>query len=588
MDTIQALIKHYIESNGYTVYSISQQSGLNRTTLQKILSGQRKITKEIYEKLLPFFALSPIDKEELEQAFLINQIGPERFQTHMEIKRILEMSTSTLYQTDDSPYDLIVSNVDTWSNCMLIQGTYQIVNAIYSVALKNVTTEDHPFIYTFADMSHPYASIFFKPLYHPTFQPLHVKHLIEYQKTQMDGENYDNIHNIQILKNLLPSFAAFPGTFEVHYYYSARNRFKQQATAFPYYVITNTHVILLSPTYETALILSDKAIHEYYLHNYEQLLARSNILTSDAQTPLDLLNVLNGVDPALNYPICLNIQPTIEKYLTPEMIDKYMLESPYKDVIRAKLLERIGQLTKESHTILFTLEGLKLFTAEGKNVNFPDTLAARFDIEDRIYILRKFIEANQNDTDYHFLLLDPSKIHTSLNISIAFTPPSMTFLMLVRNDGNSMILPHTLQQYQGLHPDAARIRICVQRRTDEPISSGRNQAIKKAAISGCKSDIKKEGKLPSFFIYHKSSRFRMESASVICRITLHGFPTARECGGISFVTTLPAPITQPSPIVTPPVTTTLLASQQLSPIVIGFAYSSSYAVPSCLNLMLRS
>ena len=136
MDTIQALIKHYIESNGYTVYSISQQSGLNRTTLQKILSGQRKITKEIYEKLLPFFALSPIDKEELEQAFLINQIGPERFQTHMEIKRILEMSTSTLYQTDDSPYDLIVSNVDTWSNCMLIQGTYQIVNAIYSVALK--------------------------------------------------------------------------------------------------------------------------------------------------------------------------------------------------------------------------------------------------------------------------------------------------------------------------------------------------------------------------------------------------------------------------------------------------------------------
>ena len=72
MDTIQALIKHYIESNGYTVYSISQQSGLNRTTLQKILSGQRKITKEIYEKLLPFFALSPIDKEDLEQAFLIN------------------------------------------------------------------------------------------------------------------------------------------------------------------------------------------------------------------------------------------------------------------------------------------------------------------------------------------------------------------------------------------------------------------------------------------------------------------------------------------------------------------------------------
>ena len=96
MNTIQELLKHYIESDGYTVYSISQQSGINRTTLQKVLSKQRKISKELYDKLLPFLSLSPIDKEELEQAFLIEQIGMDRFQTHMEIKRILEMSASTL------------------------------------------------------------------------------------------------------------------------------------------------------------------------------------------------------------------------------------------------------------------------------------------------------------------------------------------------------------------------------------------------------------------------------------------------------------------------------------------------------------
>ena len=182
MNTIQELLKHYIESDGYTVYSISQQSGINRTTLQKVLSKQRKISKELYDKLLPFLSLSPIDKEELDQAFLIEQIGMDRFQTHMEIKRILEMSASTLYQTEEAPYDAAVSNIESWSDCMLIQGTYQIVNAIYSVALKNVTTEEQPFLYTFADMSHPYASIFFKPLYHPAFEPLHVKHLIEYQK----------------------------------------------------------------------------------------------------------------------------------------------------------------------------------------------------------------------------------------------------------------------------------------------------------------------------------------------------------------------------------------------------------------------
>lgn len=447
MNTIQELLKTYIEANGYTIYSISQQSGINRTTLQKILSGQRKITREVYDRLLPYFALSPIDKEELDQAFLASQIGQERFQTHMAIKQILEMSASSLYQENTAMPDSALTLVDSYPNCALIEGTYQIANAIYSISLHNVSTEAQPFLYTFADISHPYVSIFFKPLYHPAFRTLHVKHLVEYQKTLGDGENYDNIHNIRILTNLLPSFAAFPGVFSVYFYYSARNRFKQQAAAFPFYIITNTHVILLSPSYETAMILSDPAVHAYYLKNYEHVLAKSNTLTAGAQSPLELLNALNDVDPSTNYPLCLNIQPTIEKYLTPEMVDKYMLDSPYKDVLRAKLLERIGQLTMEQHTILFTQEGLTLFSEHGKNINFPDTLAKHFDIEDRIYILQKFIDANENEADNHFLILDSSRIHTSLNISIAFTPPSLTFLMLVRNDGNSMIIPlheHTL------------------------------------------------------------------------------------------------------------------------------------------------
>ena len=44
-------------------------------------------------------------------------------------------------------------------------------------------------------------------------------------------------------------------------------------------------------------------------------------------------------------------------------------------------------------------------------------------------------------------MVDPSKLHTSLNISIAFTPPSSTYIMLVQSNGNSMIIPlreHTL------------------------------------------------------------------------------------------------------------------------------------------------
>ena len=50
---------------------------------------------------------------------------------------------------------------------------------------------------------------------------------------------------------------------------------------------------------------------------------------------------------------------------------------------------------------------------------------------------------------------------------------------------------------------------------------------------------------------------------------MHGLPTATTLGGIDLVTTLPAPITELSPIVTPGRTTTFPPNHTLLPTVIG-------------------
>src|SRR3954453_15991498 len=52
-------------------------------------------------------------------------------------------------------------------------------------------------------------------------------------------------------------------------------------------------------------------------------------------------------------------------------------------------------------------------------------------------------------------------------------------------------------------------------------------------------------------------------------MTLAGTPAAIVPGGTSFVTTLFAPITQRSPIVTPVVTTQFAPNQQFEPMVVG-------------------
>ena len=57
------------------------------------------------------------------------------------------------------------------------------------------------------------------------------------------------------------------------------------------------------------------------------------------------------------------------------------------------------------------------------------------------------------------------------------------------------------------------------------------------------------------------------------RITFAGLPAAKLNGGIDFVTIDPAPMTDPSPIVTPVKTMTLDANQTLSSIRIGACFA---------------
>ena len=60
----------------------------------------------------------------------------------------------------------------------------------------------------------------------------------------------------------------------------------------------------------------------------------------------------------------------------------------------------------------------------------------------------------------------------------------------------------------------------------------------------------------------------------IVLMTFAGTPAIKLFAGISLVTTAPAAITHPAPIVPPGITETLAPHQQLSPILIGKAFSN--------------
>ena len=78
------------------------------------------------------------------------------------------------------------------------------------------------------------------------------------------------------------------------------------------------------------------------------------------------------------------------------------------------------------------------------------------------------------------------------------------------------------------------------------------------------------------FLYGLLGSCSSSSEDGILFITRHGLPTATEKGGMSFVTTDPAPIVQPSPIVIPGRMMTIPPIQQSFPMKTGWPNSTNF------------
>ena len=64
MKSLGNLLRKYISENGLTIYKAASLAGVNRTTLQKVLSDERNASEELIQKLLSVLKLSPAEKAE--------------------------------------------------------------------------------------------------------------------------------------------------------------------------------------------------------------------------------------------------------------------------------------------------------------------------------------------------------------------------------------------------------------------------------------------------------------------------------------------------------------------------------------------
>ena len=84
------LFKQYIHSSQLSISLLAKRSGIDRTLIQKYISGNRLPQNYgIVEKIIQFLALTQLQKIELKHLYKLEKIGHERFNKLLLLKNII-------------------------------------------------------------------------------------------------------------------------------------------------------------------------------------------------------------------------------------------------------------------------------------------------------------------------------------------------------------------------------------------------------------------------------------------------------------------------------------------------------------------
>ena len=396
MKSLHTLLKEYISKSNYTIYQLAIDSGINRTTLQKALSGERPISLENLQKILPFLALSVTEKRELDQAFLISQIGEVTYQKHMYLKDLLEGVNLPVSDLPSPGHATVLPGLQLQHACP-ISGSYPIITMICNLLAAETSGGSDAYLYTVSDFHNPFFSNLYMQLRAANFNRLLIKHIVTFSKI---SGNHDeaSLANLKTLSTLFPFAMSAPRDCSLYYCYEEIAAQKLAGIPYPYYLVLPRNVVLLSGNCQNALILPKECV-PFYQQHFDGMLQASMPLLDDIDTA-SFLSACISLSSSARYIYTLETQPCIAAFLDEDMIARCI--NPDLDPMQIQLLSQTllahckNLQCAPDFLSIFSRKGYDDFVENGVIYQVPSGLYHPFSVEDRIRLLERLIHANQS------------------------------------------------------------------------------------------------------------------------------------------------------------------------------------------------
>lgn len=391
MSQFSDLLSIYIKESPYNVKNLANKIQMDRTILQKYISGNRFPTSyACIEKIVSHLTLTDQQKYDLKKAYQIEELGLDQYRYLLKIKSIVEnihyiepLSFTTEYQFNINKS--CASNLDD-----LLTFTQFILN--------DAATTDHKL-----QICLPASNKIYELISHTVClnEHLSLEHLLYLDN---DISNYQNMYNLTQFENCFPTLLSNRCT--IRYIYQHSNSTFNSQNMYPYSIHSQNYTLLINNKLDSGMLLKDE-INAYLHTQFDQLFMKASPYSSYHYSNSGYLSL----HPLFNKEILsfssLQRKPSVLFVLDNDMIERHLIEH------KEKILNDLDFYKKHINSILlsdefhlyFTKGGLLELIQTGVIDDISSSLITPFDNEEIQLLLHRLININKHNHNFYLHLI---------------------------------------------------------------------------------------------------------------------------------------------------------------------------------------
>ncbi len=435
------LFAHYLEISEYNLSTLAKATGIERTKLTKYRGG-KNLPKDLetVNIIADHLSLNNKEREQFIQSYHSDTKSNNHIIKDEMLAIIKDISTplsrnSNLFSTHsevNSSYPLILNN------------TYEVVSFINFIITSQ--NKSNGTIKMFLPFSFTMAFDGIKIIYSLQESNSTIQHII-----QLDNSNRKLSKNMFSISQMLLLSFNLNGKYEPKYTYENTDITANLPLITPYYIITSDYIILISKDYNSAVVLDDKSVIDFYSDkfntNFNSLSSAINsfgsvkLITDQYNKHFNDTYLVSAIEPLPCLLILLD-----SKFLRSKLKEDFEKTTSY-----FKYFDNNRTKLSEVFTSYFTHHGLNLFVTEGKTNIYPDEFYHPFTLEERLYALKRLKNLFlQNSNSPRFVMLKDSVFSENSSISITLFQENILVFTNAYNSNMSLVnlnIPYFNQEF---------------------------------------------------------------------------------------------------------------------------------------------